>query len=68
VSRRAVRPAPAHRFVGCSRCAGGLLIEERMVDGQWERFAVRCQCLKQWLAARKTPAAPPPERHRADLQ
>jgi Probable zinc-ribbon domain len=54
-------------FIACSRCADRLLIEERVVNGRWERVAVRCACVRIWLAQLKAPAAPPVERERKDL-
>jgi hypothetical protein len=64
---RRVWPAPRTRFVPCSRCADGLLFEERIVAGQLERLAVRCACLKAWIQAEKSPRPSAIERERRDL-
>lgn len=61
------RPAPKQRFVPCSLCYEGLIIDEVKRDGQWIREGRRCACLKAWLEAQKASILPMPERPRADL-
>ena len=46
---------------------GGLLIEEVMRDGQREREARRCQCLKLWMQAQRGSTLTPVEKERRDL-
>jgi hypothetical protein len=67
MKRAKPRPAPKHRFVPCSLCADGLIIEDVHRNGEWIREGRRCGCLKAWLHAQKALILPMPERPRADL-
>jgi hypothetical protein len=65
--RRRPRPAPLNRFQACSRCAGGLLIEEVIRGGRREREARRCECLRVWLRQERGATMTPVEKERRDL-